>query len=123
MDKKTLLTGIISFIVGGLVVSTAVVASKGSNQNHSGETSMSMDAMTDELRGKTGDEFDKAFISTMIEHHQGAIEMAEMADKQAKHQEIKQLSGEIITAQEAEIAQMKEWQKQWGYEQKSGTGH
>ncbi|MFZ4500439.1 MAG: DUF305 domain-containing protein [Minisyncoccia bacterium] len=74
--------------------------------------SMMMD-MNASLRGKTGDDFDKAFISEMIVHHQGAIDMAELALTDAKRQEIKDLSQAIITAQEKEIAEMKAWQKSW----------
>lgn len=124
MDTKTLLTGIIGFILGGLIVSTAAVTlnkpeapahKNGQSQMMNQDMSMSMDDMTNALRGKTGDDFDKAFISTMIEHHEGAVEMAQMAESQAKHEEIKQLSRDIITAQEKEIAQMKAWQNEWGY--------
>jgi uncharacterized protein (DUF305 family) len=51
----------------------------------------------------------------MTEHHQGAINMAKKSPKNAKHDEIKKLSSEIITAQEKEIEQMKQWQNEWGY--------
>lgn len=73
----------------------------------------SMDAMMAGLEGKTGDEFDKAFISEMIMHHEGAVEMAEAALKNAKHQEIKDLANAIITAQTKEIGMMQQWQAQW----------
>lgn len=79
------------------------------------EGSMSMDAMNQTLETKTGDEFDKAFIDLMIEHHEGAIDMAVLAKANAKHEEIKQLSDEIISAQQKEITQMKEWMSAWGY--------
>ena len=46
---------------------------------------MSMDDMSANLEGKTGDEFDAAFIEGMIPHHEGAIQMAEMALENAKH--------------------------------------
>jgi len=72
-----------------------------------------MHDMNAALRGKTGDDFDKAFLSEMIVHHQGAVEMAELARKDAKHQEIKDLAEAIITAQEKEIADMQSWQKDW----------
>lgn len=75
-------------------------------------SSMMMD-MNAALRGKTGDEFDKAFLSEMIVHHQGAIDMAELALTNAGKQEIKDLSKAIITAQTKEIAEMKAWQKSW----------
>lgn len=72
-----------------------------------------MASMNDELKGKTGDEFDKAFISEMIVHHEGAVEMAELALTNAKHQEIKDLAKAIISAQNKEIGDMKNWQKAW----------
>jgi uncharacterized protein (DUF305 family) len=78
--------------------------------------SLSMSGMTDALKGKTGDEFDKAFLTLMIEHHQGAVDMANEVLKSAKHQELKTLAQAIIVAQTKEITQMKEWQAAWGYQ-------
>ena len=60
-----------------------------------------------------GPEFDAAFISEMIVHHQGAVEMAELALTNAQHQEIKDLAKAIITAQNKEISDMQAWQKAW----------
>ena len=77
--------------------------------------SMSMAEMTAGLKGLTGDEFDKKFLSEMIDHHQGAIDMASLARTQAKHDEVKALASNIIAAQTSEIAQMRDWQKRWGY--------
>jgi uncharacterized protein (DUF305 family) len=77
--------------------------------------SANMQMSADSLKGKTGNDFDAAFINEMIAHHQGAIDMARLANEYAKHSEIKQLSNEIVTAQEKEIRQMKQWQKDWGY--------
>jgi uncharacterized protein (DUF305 family) len=57
--------------------------------------------------------FDQRFIEAMISHHQGAIEMAQAAQTQAEHAEIKELAGAIIAAQEAEIEQMQGWQSAW----------
>lgn len=72
--------------------------------------------MTAELQGKTGDEFDKAFIEQMIMHHQSAIDMAAPGEQNAQHQEVKDLTKAIISAQTKEIQQMKQWQQKWGYE-------
>ena len=80
-------------------------------------SSMSMADMMAGLQGKTGDSFDQAFISEMMMHHQGAIDMATLAAAQARHQEIKNLAKGIISAQTSEIAQMRQWQKNWGYTQ------
>ena len=49
---------------------------------------------------------DRAFATEMAEHHRMAIEMAEIAGEQAEHPEIRQLAGEIISAQQAEITDL-----------------
>ncbi len=72
-----------------------------------------MDSMMAGLQGKTGDEFDKTFLSEMIMHHQGAVMMAQAALQYAKHQEIKDMAQAIISAQTSEINQMQMWGKSW----------
>lgn len=74
-----------------------------------------MDSMTANLSNLTGDAFDKKFIELMIEHHQSALDMAASGKMNAYHAEIITLSQEIVKAQTAEITQLKEWQKEWGY--------
>ncbi len=72
-----------------------------------------MTMMSDTLDGLTGDAFDKAFLTAMIEHHQGALDMAGPGLTNAKHDEIKSLVSAILTTQTQEIKQMMEWQKDW----------
>lgn len=72
---------------------------------------MSMGEMT--ISDDTGKPFDQRFIEAMISHHQGAIDMAKMAQQMAEHEEIKTLADAIITAQQAEIEQMQSWLKEW----------
>ena len=50
---------------------------------------------------------DERFIDAMVPHHRGAVEMAEVALENAEHEEIKQNSKEIVSAQEAEIEELK----------------
>ena len=100
----------------GMDTSRVMDASKG----HMG---MSMDQMSDELKNRSGDDFDNNFISMMIAHHQGAIAMAELATKNAQHQEIKDLSKDVITAQTKEIENMKQWQQQWGYHESTSSNN
>lgn len=57
--------------------------------------------------------FDIRFIDAMIPHHESAIMMAQMAQQQAGKPEIKQLAAAIISAQTAEIEQMKQWRAEW----------
>jgi uncharacterized protein (DUF305 family) len=135
MQKDSVLYGIIGLLAGGLIVGTIAVAAV--NSNHTGmmkmmgmhtssmemshtESSddhmgMSMNEMSSNLENKTGNSFDKTFLSEMIDHHQGAIDMANLAKQNAKHEEIKRMSADIVEAQSKEIDQMKAWQKEWGY--------
>ena len=57
--------------------------------------------------------FDKAFIDAMIPHHQSAIEMAQVALENSDNPKIKELAQNIISAQQREIEQMKQWRKEW----------
>lgn len=75
-----------------------------------------MAATMGQLKTKTGDEFDKAFLSSMIDHHTSAVDMSRPAAKNASHQEIKDLAKAIIEAQDSEITQMRKWQVEWGYQ-------
>lgn len=120
METKPLLYGLIGFFIGGLIVSVAATTLENSETTQN--TSMSQ--MAASLTNKTGDEFDKQFIKDMIIHHQGAVEMAKIADSQAKHQEIKDISASIISAQNKEIKQLTSWQTKWGYDSSgSRTNH
>lgn len=139
MNKEAVLYGIIGLLAGSLI--TIFIASNAVNNNMTGmmkmmgmrgqnqemmqeakemmigdhKDNMSMSAMVDDLKGKSGDEFDKTFVDLMIEHHQGAIDMASVAKISAKHQEIKDLADNIISAQTLEIEMMRQWQTNWGY--------
>ena len=85
-------------------------------QDHSAMGMMdSMSMMNSQLRDKKGDDFDKEFLKLMIEHHESALQMARPGEKNALRQELKGLTQQIVKAQTAEIAQMKQWQKAWGY--------
>lgn len=119
MQTKPLLFGLIGFFIGGFIVAVAASTfdkpeeKRTTDQAQSDE--MSMSGMTDSLKNKTGDAYDRAFISYMIEHHKSAVDMAKLSAQNAKHDEIKQLSSNIVAAQEKEISEMRQWQTSWGY--------
>jgi uncharacterized protein (DUF305 family) len=60
-----------------------------------------------------GEEFDAMFIDGMIEHHEGAIAMAEQALQEAERPEIRELAQAILEAQAGEIEQMESWRETW----------
>jgi uncharacterized protein (DUF305 family) len=57
--------------------------------------------------------FDRAFIDTMIPHHQSAIEMATVAREKSTIREIRELAENIVSAQQKEIEQMEQWREDW----------
>jgi uncharacterized protein (DUF305 family) len=122
MINKPLIAGVAGFLLGGLLVSIAATTFDKPKDTQNTSTTTSMNDMTADLKGKTGDEFDKAFIANMITHHEGALAMANLSAKNAKHDEIKTLSEAIILAQEKEISDMKQWQMNWGYTSDDSMG-
>ena len=58
----------------------------------------------DEVAGAA--DVDATFAEMMIEHHEGAIAMADAAKERGQHDEVKELAAAIIDAQEREIGIM-----------------
>lgn len=120
MKNNTLAAIVVGVLIG--VAGTLGVVGLVSNDDSSTQATvtnhsmMSMDQMSEELEGLSDDDYDKAFIEMMITHHQGAIDMARLSDTRTKHDEIKELSKNIISAQEEEISDMQQWQVDWGYQ-------
>jgi uncharacterized protein (DUF305 family) len=57
---------------------------------------------------------DLTFAQMMIVHHQGAIEMADLATDRAANTQVKDLATRIKAAQDPEIQQMQTWLTAWG---------
>ena len=71
-----------------------------------GMGSMLSDQEMLELEAATGAEFDKKFLTGMIAHHEGAIQMAQMI-LDSENPEAKSLAEAIVESQTNQIAQMK----------------
>ncbi len=74
--------------------------------------SMGSGGMARQMVMEDGRYSDRAFIDAMVPHHQGAVEMAEVALENAEHQQIRDLAEDIATAQEAEIEELKSIKKE-----------
>ncbi len=121
MNKQTILALVIGLVIGG----GSIHAINNVNRDETSNTSTTTQTQTStadhnaqataKLKDLKGDDFDKAFIEEMIMHHKGAIDMAKLIETNAKHNELKQLGQDIISAQSKEIDMMQTWQTDWGY--------
>lgn len=68
---------------------------------------MMSDAQMNQLTAATGAAFDQEFLRLMIEHHQGALTMAQTETAQGKNPDALALAQSITTSQTAQITQMK----------------
>jgi uncharacterized protein (DUF305 family) len=73
--------------------------------NHSMPGLMTSQQMT-ALQGLSGAAFDKMWLQMMVEHHQGAIDMAQDELKGGANADVKAMAQSITTAQQGEIAKM-----------------
>jgi uncharacterized protein (DUF305 family) len=136
MKNNTIFGGAIVSVLFGLFIGYAIWGNMGMDKNMNMNMGMSqktgghmmpdgtmmggsmtmesmMDDMMANLKGKTGDEFDKAFITEMVMHHEGAVVMAKAVLTSSDRPELKKLANDIIVAQNREITQMKAWYKSW----------
>lgn len=94
----------------------ASVAATNEHTGHEEHTTMNHAMGTtglEALKKLNGRDFDVAFLSQMIAHHQAAVEMAEQALKTAKDEATRTNAKNVVTAQTREIKQMTDWLKQW----------
>lgn len=75
-------------------------------------STMQMESMA-ALEGLEGEEFEIAFMSMMIGHHQGAIQMAEWILERTENADIRSAAEKIITDQQAENEQLSGWLAGW----------
>lgn len=115
--NTTITAAIVALIIGfggGYYVAGSTTPTASTHVMSDGSMmSNSMAGMMAGLQGKTGDAFDQAFIEEMIVHHEGAVAMAQQALQSAKHDEIKRMAEDIISAQTREITTMRGWPRDW----------
>ncbi|MGW4822725.1 DUF305 domain-containing protein [Streptomyces sp. NPDC004227] len=79
------------------------------HSGHSGSSDMPGMMSTkemDELMNASGTDFDKMFLTIMVGHHEGAVEMATAEKEKGQYGPAKKMAEDIITAQNAEIEEM-----------------
>ena len=64
-------------------------------------------------KSKAAVPYDLMFLDAMVAHHQGAVAMAQPADSNAVHPELKVFARKVIDDQSREIALMTQWRDQW----------
>ena len=85
---------------------------EGHDMGSGDDMQMGMGMMSDddmsELGTLTGTAFDRAWLTMMIEHHEGAVSMARTELAKGRSADAKELARRIIASQQGEIATMKE---------------
>lgn len=66
-------------------------------------------AMHTGMASASGETVDEAYIAKMIEHHRGAVAMADVALAQSRDPEIRRMARAVKDAQTREIAEMRAW--------------
>jgi uncharacterized protein (DUF305 family) len=119
--NKRWATGLVVAVVivaGGMVIaqiSDSINNHKADTATISSQAQANIPVLQKQFDGYTGKNYDKIFLASMIAHHQGAVQMAQMALTNANHQEVKDLASNIISTQNVEISEMQSWQKNLGY--------
>lgn len=90
-------------------------AGLGENPGHSMHAMAGMltDSQLEQLKNSTGKDFDRQFLSGMIAHHQGAVEMVRMIEN-SSDLKLRDFGEQIIQSQSSEIAVMKQLLKSIG---------
>ncbi|MGW4060824.1 DUF305 domain-containing protein [Amycolatopsis sp. NPDC004747] len=91
---------------GWLTAWGAPAASSMPGMDHGSMPGMMSDADVQKLGQAKGAAFDKMWLGMMIEHHQGAIDMAKTELTKGGNADAKALAQKIIDAQQAEITEM-----------------
>ena len=81
------------------------VPSGGDAMGHNMPGMMSPEQMSS-LEGMSGPEFDRMWLEMMIDHHEGAVQMAQTEIASGANPQAKQMAETIVSTQQREIDQM-----------------
>lgn len=138
MNNQTILVAIIALLIGGIggyaIADKDTSHNKGEHTNKiTDDSSIGMHQISDgSMMGGMSHmdhmmammvSSEREFIEGMIPHHQEAVDTAkEVIERGGSTPEINQLVEDIVVAQEVEIAEMKQWYKDWYGEEYADTG-
>lgn len=100
--------------VGAAAALTLTLAACGGNTEDANPAQTPETTASAEQVDPAHNDADTMFAQMMIIHHEGAIEMADLAVEKASSQEVRTLAGDISAAQGPEIEQMTSWLQVWG---------
>lgn len=66
-------------------------------------------AMHASMASASGETLDEAYIAKMVEHHRGAVAMADVALAQSRDPEVRRMAQVVKDSQTREIAEMQAW--------------
>lgn len=121
MKNKTLIYSLVSLVAGSTLTGILLINQRqaiGESSTLLGQNTQNSPNMPNSPgrgmgMGMNQEQKDQHFIQMMIPHHQGAVDMANLALEKAQNPELKTLAEAIKTSQTMEINQMREWYKQW----------
>ena len=125
MKQNTILIAVIALLIGGIggymIADKDDYGMKGmdhsmmmSDDSNEERNNMAMDGMMGMDHSAMMVSSEREFVAGMIPHHQEAVDTAnEVLARGGSTPEIRTLAEEIVTAQETEIAMLKEWHLAW----------
>lgn len=82
--------------------------SEQSEDGHDSMSGMMSDEQLRQLEQSEGSEFDNRWVDMMIDHHEGAVEMADAELDEGTNDDAGDLAEDVVAAQRDEIAEMKD---------------
>ncbi|MGS0685436.1 DUF305 domain-containing protein [Nakamurella sp. GG22] len=100
----------------GTSASNASTASSAAAQSNGTSSTAMMSTSSSSSSGISSEHnaADLTFAQSMIVHHQGAIEMSDLAATRASSEQVRELAARIKAAQGPEIERMQAWLAAWG---------
>lgn len=108
---------------GALAVATTLAACAGDPEPEATPTEQALDAESGVVAEDDANEADVTFTQMMIVHHEGALEMSELALERSTNDDVRDLAQRIADAQDPEIQMMSGWLTLWGEPQPDEMDH